>query len=595
MPTPLAQPEAAARAVLEKAPVAPPPPGSAQEAAGKIRGKLQEQGPRSAVEAMRQRAPIEQRKIDELADQNIGTERNADGSKKRPAGSEVEKRFDDAQKYAKLSKDLLEQGYDRLTVAQKGEARKFVEQAIKAWPEGNNLFVGPPPMAATDKQAIIEAVLKDPELLVKARSVFEQTIDSSRALQDTVSEAGTKLDEAKKIETDKKAAISRNNTEKTTVEAELKQFQTTGGIDGPKLARLKAIEAALPTLTSDLRTKQNQIADARDTIKDLEYSRRVALNRGVDTTTIDGELTAKRSESRTLQTEITDIETQINEKVSLESDRTTFEQKKQQLEEERIQLNEELKTLTQERIRVQAEFATAKLSRASQEQDFVDSLKGVTSEATMQYLEEKVAAAELVQRQLLEEEKARAVDPAEKVVLDAILTRWDKEVEKESFWSGTRYKTVEFKKEKIDIDFGTMISAKDPKPVIRDMLIASGMSAADADAKLSDPEFMNKVQPKVVERLITRKLQTGKITEQEGRVIKESDWGETAVTAAIQNKKGLKAMFDELRAEGALKGGIKEWYKRKSGGNILKLLLLIFGTATILPIGAIKLSETLKS
>lgn len=590
MSSTIAQPEAIAHAVLEKPPVAPPPPGSLQEAAVKIREKLNEGGSRSALESMRQRKPIEQRKIDELIDTNCGIERNADGTKKRPAGLEVKRRFDEMQKYAKLSKDFLEKGYDGLDVGQKPIVRTLVEQAVRAWPEADALFSGPPPMPPAEKEAIIETMLKDPKFAEKARSIFEGIIDPAKALKDTVFEAKTALEEARRKEGERKNEITKNNNEKALVNTELEQFKDGGGVgDGQKLQQIKAIEAELPTLKANLITKEDQSAEVQDRIKDSESQRRVTLQRGLDTIPIDAELMTKRSEARTLQREIKEINDRINLKTELEQERTSLEQKKQNLEEEKMRLDAELRSLTQERFASQANFSSAQLARTSEEMDFAGSLKDVFSETTMQFMEERIASAEEVQRKLIEEERAKTTDPDEQKILDALKIRWDQEN-----WKNGR-RSYKINKFQVKEDYGNLI-VEGPKRILKDILLANSgftagtpayaVEAARIDAKLTDLAFVEKMQQKVVERVITRQIQVGKVTEDDVRILRESDWGKGVVQNAIKNKAELRSEIEQLYGQGALETTFWEKLKRTSNGNFLKLLLLLLGTvALVVPVG----------
>lgn len=591
MPSTLVQPEVVARAVLEKAPVGPPAPGSPQEAAAKIRERLAE-SPRSATESMRQQ-PIEQRRIDEFIDKNSGIERDARGIKKRPVGSETKNRFDQMQKYAKLGKDYLEKGYDGLDAAQKGEVRMFVERTVRAWPEAEAIFSGPPPMPAADTQAIIEEILRNPEFRTKARTIFESAIDPSKALQETaVIEARTGYEEAKRQEDEKKAEETKNNLEGTRVDDELRLFSVVGGIDGAKLAELKGLERDLPELTMDLATKRADLEEARDDIRYYSDRRRALISRGQDTTEIENTLREKQTATRTFQREITGIQDKINRKQVLEDEREELTRKKQEIDAKKSPLKEEIKVLTQDRLRAQADYASVQLTRTSQEQDFVDSLKNVFSETTMQYMEDKIAAAEQAQSQLIDEEKAKTTDPDEQKVLDALKQRWDF-VE----WKGGR-QTFKINKNQTKYDYGNLI-AEGPKRILRDILMANtgltpGTPAyqteiARIDAKLNDPDFIAKVQPKVVERVITRQVQCGKVTEDDVRILRESDWGQGTIQAAINSKKELKSEIEQLYGQGALEGGaLWQRLKRMSNGSLLKFLLIIFGgiaTVGVLPAG----------
>ena len=159
-----------------------------------------------------------------------------------------------------------------------------------------------------------------------------------------------------------------------------------------------------------------------------------------------------------------------------------------------------------------------------------------------------------------------------------------------------------FDKGIIDERFSKLVGAgadTGPRAIMFDLLtdpaMPGSMSGVDANAKLNDPEFVKRMQVKVVESLVTRKLQSGKMNEQQARRVIESDWGKDMINKAIVNKKNIKGQMDALKQSGAL-GGFGEWMKKKSGGNALMFLALILGTVAtvgILP-GMITLSDSLK-
>ncbi|MCL5433147.1 MAG: hypothetical protein M1524_03505 [Patescibacteria group bacterium] len=565
----IGKPEVLAGAVLGKEstiPVASP----FREDTKRLREEYTSRTPRSMLESWRSRRSMEQRGIDVLIDQNIGTERNPDGTKKRKPGSDTEKRFKEAQKYSSLAKDFLERGYDSLGDPQKTEVRKFVELTIKAWPEGSALFSG---MTDNQKKATIEDILKDPSYVSKLRGVFEGAIDSSKTIPDIAPDLALKFDEAKKREKEKQLESSEVQRNLTKTNDELAEFDT----GGRKSDRLEAIEKDLPELTVELEDKENKFDELKDEIKYLEQTRRTMLLRGVDTSALDTDLIEKNGQLRELRRDTNKIKKTLTERDSLQQEKEQLKQKRQQLEIQRTKLDDEVKSLTKERINAQAEVASAQIDRSSQEEDFVDNLRGVFSEASMQYLEEKIIAMEEVQRQFIEEEKAKTTDPAEKAILDSLLKRWDSEKQTGVFHKRT---IREFNEHQIKEDFDKLMTSG-PNEIMKDILMKGGLTEDEANAKLADPEFLAKMQPQVVERLITRRIQTGALREDQARMIIESDWGKGMIENAIKNKKEVKDALDKLRSEGVLNEGVIDWFKKKSGGSILSILLLLMGTALI--------------
>lgn len=121
-----------------------------------------------------------------------------------------------------------------------------------------------------------------------------------------------------------------------------------------------------------------------------------------------------------------------------------------------------------------------------------------------------------------------------------------------------------------------------PKDIMKEMLVASGMSAVDADAKLADPAFVEKMQPRVIERLTTRRIQTGKLTEDDARrIIENPTWGKAIIDTAIKNRKDIADALTELEGQGILRGGIAEWLRNKSGGSKWKFLLILLGIVAL--------------
>lgn len=596
MASTLAQPEALAGAVFDKAPKAPLTPGSVQEAASKIRSASEQKGLRSALEPFRQK-PIEQKKLEATVDKAIGVERDASGKKVRASGSLEAKRFQEAKEADALSIDFSNKGYDGLDSTKQAAIRDRVERVCNMWPEGKASLAAKSP---DDRKAAIEAIIRSPSYIGNVRAIIEGSHDPSKIPQEgPLLEAKRKYAEAQKNEDEKNTQISRNDGEKTRVNDQLRQFEDLTNPDGTpvdnKFQKLKELDKDMPVLQADLSTKQDQLDELKDVVGDLEQVRRALLSRGLDTATIDAELMDKRTQLRATQKEVSGIGKKIAQKDILEKERTSLEQKKQQLTEERAKLDEELRRLSQDRALVAADLAGAELDRSTQEDEFVDRLKGTFSEAALRELEDKISQAEAGRDKLLAEEAARVTDPDEKKIIEARRSRWET---RETKGSRTYYK---LNKDQIRRDYSDLIT-DGPQKILKDILMANtgltpGTPAYLAEEariadKLQDPNFIAKVQPAMVEQLITRQLMTGKILEDDVHVIRDSDWGQGMVEKAIQNKADFKRVIDELYGKGAVESG-SFWrdLKKKSDKNVLKFLLLLLGTAFFgsVPIyGAIK-------
>jgi len=581
MPSPLSSPDILAKAVLEKAPTAAVLTPN-EQALKDIHAERAKSKPPVVLEFLRNRQPIEQRAVTEANDRNIGidTERNRDGSRKRDAGEK--RRFEEAKNYSQRSKDFLEKGYDGLTdPAQKKEIRDSVEQAIRAWPDGDLLLST---MLPTDIQLLVESKLKDPEFVARLRANFEA--GRAMVVPDLPADIKSGFEEAKKEEDAKKKEVSRNDTDKKSVDAKIDEFEdrtTKGGKLGSKYAELRDLERTLPQELQKKRQLGDQLYLARAKLSSDQQKLSAYLLRGDEAVVeqLSQSMSLINNQVRTLEDQVAEIDEKENRKVALESERETLKQKGEELGTDRTRLDGELDTLTKARILAQTEFDSARLTRASQEQDYVDGLRNGFSESTFKYLEENITAADAVRRKLIEEEIARTPDPAKKAILEGTLNRWDK-TKTVGILGKRTIKVIDGAQTKLDWDKCMMDMAEGPKGIMKKMLTDGGLSDADADTKLADPAFVAEMQPKVIERLTTRRIQTGKLTMDDARrIIENPAWGKSIIENAITNRQDIRGALADLEGKGILRGGIAEYLRNKSEGSKWKFLLILLGITAL--------------
>jgi len=579
MPTTLSSPDTLVRAVIEKT----PPPAAVltpeQQAAKSLREKAAEISPPNVLESLRERkTPIDQGKIDRINNNNIGTEKNPDGSKKLDAPAE-RRRLRDAKTYETSVKNFLEKGYGGLTAGEQREIRTKFEQSIRAWPEADKLLSS---LSTIQQEEWLAELIKDPKFAAKVRSVFDASLEAS--VPELSSEIKTRLETAQAQEANKNAEKTKNANDKTTVNNGLEQFtdrSSSGGAKGAKFAELERITNNLPTLTSDLDTKQDQLAEATDRIRDLERTRAIALQKGIDITTIDSELGTKRSESRMLQREVSRINETINKKSVLEAEKAGLENRRQTLEAEETRLKVEVDGIVRQRIAAEAEYASAKMTREGQEQGFVDGLRNVFSESAYQHIIEKATSLKEAQDQLVKDEIARTPDPADKAILAGMLDRWDK-TKIVGILGKRTIKVIDGVQTKLDWDKCMFDMKGRPLEIMKEMLTQNGISDVEADRKLADPAFVEKWQPRVLERLTTRRIETGKLTMDDARrIIENPTWGKAIIDTAIKNRQDIRNALVDLEGKGILRGGIAEYLRNKSSGSKWKFLLILLGITAL--------------
>lgn len=589
MPGPTQNPEAVARSVIEKGPPTGRAATHAEQRADRIRKDLEVNGPRKTIESFR--VPrTNQSQVDNLNERNFGTNRNSDGTVNRDTEERI--RFGEAKKLTSLGKDYLEKGFDPLDPARKTEIRKAIEGVYNLWPDGKLVLDG---MSPTDKQAFLDRVAKDPEFVEKVRSAYERATDPSNLLQDNVSEVKKEsLDAGRKAKA-KQDEIDANNGRRTANDAMLEQFADRtahGGIRGAKLVELENINNELPTLNSDLEDNQERYEAAREDVRQLEQLRGFTMMRGEDIAGINTQISQRSVEVRALKREITRINGVLQRKTSLESELRNLSDSREQLANATDTLKGEFEQLQETQARSQANLASAKSVRGTQEEGYLDGLRGVFSDATAEYALDKKQAADDAERRVIDDEIAKAVDPAEKALLQGMQNFDSDTIQESGFWKFKTRKSVRIlNKVKIDGSFDNLVKVGGgPKEAIKAELIANGISLADAEAKVNDAEFVAKMQPQFLEKLVSKKLQVGGMTEEDARRVVESDWGDGLIQKALAKNEQVNSALNELVNKGVITGTSAESLRKLSGKNLLWILAMILGSVAVGGLGAASLA-----
>jgi phosphopantetheinyl transferase (holo-ACP synthase) len=100
----------------------------------------------------------------------------------------------------------------------------------------------------------------------------------------------------------------------------------------------------------------------------------------------------------------------------------------------------------------------------------------------------------------------------------------------------------------------------------------------------ANPEAVTRMGATATETLLTRRIQTGKITEGDARFIAGSPWGKEAISKAIQNRTDIQNEVNKLSKE--LGFNSSEWLGEQIRKNPVFWLSIIFGTAALGAIAA---------
>jgi hypothetical protein len=588
MADPLAEKAAVPAAVLEKG-AAKAGAKPVEQAGAQIRAKMEGESPRSALESLREIkaiAPLEQKAIDQKLKDSIGTEIKPDGSKNLNTAEQA--RFDRAKENAKLAKDYLDKGYDQMSDVEKNRLRMPVMAVLNSWPEANAVLSCVTP---AEREQIVADILRNPAYMAKMKGSFEGVLAID--IQDLVTAAKEKHDQANDAEAANIKELTGNKTEIQDNDTALEDYALkTGGVKGKKLDELDKITADVPKLNTEISGFETKRKDKKDDVRRLTDSIKAAQTADPtkDVTGLETQLATARTELHAIEAEINSRQKQIGRKTELETEKASLEQKKVELEAKRVELETKKIQLESERIKAGAELASIQLDRASSEQDFVDGLYDVFSDAAMEHIIAEGEKAETAQQALLAEAKKNAKDPAEVALLDQMQKRWDKDIKT---LAGHGRKTTAPNKEQIEADLGTLVTAG-PDAVISDMLAAGGMNPPEIKAKLADAEFMTKYRAEIAKRIITKRITTNSLTENEAAKIAESDWGTAAIQNAINKKAEIIRVIEQLQSKGAVREGsdllkiAKEHKGVLAGGTslLMALLLLLFSPVAAGAVGA---------
>lgn len=581
MPT-LPNTEALARAVVKETPPAAGALTPAQQEAADITKRRSEKGAHSALESLAARRPIDKKQGDRLFESNFGTERDPSGKKVRAPGSIEEARFNETIKARDLLTRFIEGG--TLSVADRGILRSQLEGVLRGWAPADSLFN----IAGYNKDAALDRLLEDPKLAGEVKRMLTEKLSAS-PLEDKVTQKQRELDDLKVQETDKATFLSNVSIEYTNVSNDLSQFEVTGGVVGAKLAELTKLQKDFPRIMANLEERRDELESAKEGLSSLKMRRDILLYQGQDTTTIDGIITQKEADLRRVNVQVTRLTNQVARKQELEAEKSSLEQKKKELQEKKDGLNKEKTDLERKRIATEADLALEKINRNDQEEQFADSIKSIFSEASLKYIQDEIGEFERIDNEKLTEDAAKATDPAEKALIEQMKDRrWlkDKRVGVGPFG---RRMIKAANKVALQDDFEHLISGNgDPKAIIRQALVAGGITAAEANAKINNPAFMDKMASQFVEELLSRAIRAGvKFTDADAEVILSSKWGAEMIDKAVSNRDLMDAAKAKLKDKGILENGVAQWFKRKGGGFLLKLLFVLFGSSFLASAGGV--------
>jgi hypothetical protein len=530
-----------------------------EEAAAKIKAA---EPPKSMVEDT---SPIKDKKeADSRVASNIGSARKKDGTIER--NMQEINRLAEAQAAREAVRKFLENGYDKLNTGEQTAIRTHLENAMLQIVGENQWWNS---LTGVQKEQVLANLAKlsqfknivkkfDREFLDKK---LETDIPRLMAEEAKYSQALVKIE----------AAVTVNKAELTKVISDLDAFQP-GHTSANELSRL---EAALPTIRQSLEDFTLEAQGQTEILHSLKTKQLNMSIRGEDTTTIDALIKTKQDELRDTRAEIKKQEGDISKYETLKAQKTELLLKRSELEAKELTLSEQQAEADRQSRLAKMELSDARDARLAEEQGYVAQAKGIFSDAATELASNLIQAQEQRMEQVRQEAIANEQDPAKKALLIGAEKRYFKE--KTYGVTGKRKRLIP-NKANINEDYHNVLNKGEEglKEAMESMMDVAGMPQVDIDAKMLDSAFVSEMMPKVAERLLTMRIQTGTISSGDAEIIFLSTWGEGMMQKAIQNRKDIQEMEQQLRGEGVLKDAtLGEWLKRQKKENKLKFLLLI--------------------
>jgi len=581
--------------------------GYKSEVAETLAQRVYKENPRSLLEELRQRKPVENPKAQHVIERNIAGERNPDGTTKRSA--EQQRRFEEANKWNNLTQALIEKGIDGVSAEQRKMAIEQVRDNLQRLiPEAEKLWWG---LSAEQINDEISRLLKDTDFVAKVRELHGARTGESSPITIDLAAIKAKFEAAKTKKDQTDRDLAQNNGERENVTAQLEQFEdrtTTGGRKGIKLEELEKLEEEAPDLIARQEEIQGTLDGAQARIRDLENTQLALAIKGKALPELDAQLSQKRAEVDSYRKGISTVRTRLARREALQREKAELQERKGQLERQRIDHENAASEATREHSLAQADLDSISLERTQAEEEFVAGLKNILRDATFEYLTDKISTGEQTSLTMLDEEIAQTQDKAEKAFLSGVKGRYVGKPHKEKvggiFGRGGKEVWVPGlpRAEVIDADYQKYLESGNPMPLLRSLLESGRdpttgerlLIEAQVEAKLADKEFVQKWGTRAIEEMLRARLKSGEITENEAKIIVDHEWGAAAIQEAIRKNPAASEQLEELKAQTGEKDE-RKLLAKLSGKSLLMLLLMILGSAVVSIVGGLNVKEALRT
>lgn len=564
--------EATIRATIEESPGAGAAAGSLLERAQKIQDTLENKGPHATIESLR--PPVEEQTARFNLEHAFSSGLDANG--RTVQSREQQGRYAEARKFYDIATTFIKDGYPRLSARDRGLITTRIIQAVRAWPEGDEIFRH----LATDaeRQAAIRRLLENPDFAAKVRNHLGEVLNKAEEAshsddleQKQRDHEGAHL-EAEAAETER----YRQAGEWRMLDDQYEPYKevTRTGVKGHLLDELDTLNAGLAGFESTIRNRQRELSRIDDEIADLNRDRRAAQTAD-ERQQIQEDIRTQRDRRNTVQEDIDGAQEQINRLQTLQAEKARIEERRNAIQANLVEsqktANDKIRDLSLKNIDLQK----ARNAHTLNEQVLQNDLRNVFSEAAFEYLKEKVDESQAENDRLREEEIKNAETEDDRNILNAL---------------GHRYVDVDRnpRRDVIDREYEMLFRLNGAKEIFEAMYRGTNRyppaspeyvsELARINERLKDPEFIQKYEPRVAQEILSRRIQTGRISEQDAQFIMNSQWGQGMIEEGLRKRNDIREQVENLVGERVIDPGFFRKLRESSGGNLVMILLLLFGT-----------------
>lgn len=550
-------------------------PANREQALGQeLRRLARQENPREGTEMLVQRGNQSLEDMMVAVDTNISVSdvvKNK-GERKRDPGSTEETRFNAAQEHARLSYELLDKGYDRMSDADQRMARDRVKVAVQSvWPEAATAFSG---LSADKVDRMMETFLRDPEFS-KAMGEYFTKLQKERIPQ-VPSELQKKFVDAEDGFKDldaKRRLVRKELEEAETIHEDFQK--TTRGSEGGKLRSLGTLSDAqheVTTLSADFERYTVQKSNAERVLSQITALRSSGRPLSAEEQAYVNTEPRIRADIADANTHLATIEPDLKNVRQKAEEIGRLEAKKKQALEDITRLRREYSELTLKRKKAedekyiaQADLDQAQMDQVRAEQKFIDDLENLYARSAEDILQGRLEKAEDARLELIKQagEEGFALKLRDR-------------------WNITEKGKVKLDKDMIKSDFKDLLDVRGgPREVVVKLLMDQPQSMTEAQAReyiVQNPDKVKDMEKDVTVALMSKVIQKGsgvRLNEEHVRVIQESGWGDGVLLDALNRNTEKDAELQELHARGLLhKNMWKEGMIKALPKVALNLLLL---------------------